>query len=126
MEAEKRKRRAALVRSKIRIRKKIFGTVGRPRLTVFRSDKHIYAQLVNDDRSTTLAAASTKEHEIIARVPSGKSLKSIEAAHTVGLVLGERAKQAGITSVVFDRNGLPYHGRIKGLADGARGAGLQF
>jgi len=93
---------------------------------VFRSDKHVYAQLIVDDSSTTLASASTREQEVVVRIPSGKSLKSVEAARTVGAVLGERAKIAGITAVVFDRNGLPYHGRIRGLADGARDAGLQF
>lgn len=96
-----------------RIRKKISGTAARPRLSVFRSNKGIYAQLINDETATTLVAASLKEVEV--------SGSKIDQAKAVGRTLATKAIEAGITNVVFDRSGYIYHGRIKALAEGARG-----
>ena len=104
-----------------RIRKKVRGTAERPRLAVFRSLNHIYAQLVDDDKGATLAAASSVEKSAGAN-PGG----NIAAAQTIGRLIAERAKEKGITSVVFDRGGYIYHGRVKSLAEAAREAGLQF
>lgn len=95
-----------------RVRKKIKGTAARPRLSVFRSNKGIYAQVIDDNAGTTLAAASYKE------VEAGTK---IEVAQAVGKLIAQRAMDAGITSVVFDRSGYLYHGRVKALAEGARG-----
>ena len=102
-----------------RIRSKISGTPERPRLSVFRSNKHIYAQLIDDLAGTTLAAASTREADLAggSRVDQGKA---------VGEKLAERAKEAGITSAVFDRGGYRYHGRVQAIAEGARSGGLQL
>jgi large subunit ribosomal protein L18 len=97
------------------------GTAGRPRLAVFRSLNHIYAQVIDDASGTTLVAASTLEKDL----RGSKSTKSEEAA-VVGRLIAERAKGAGIERVVFDRAGFRYHGRIKSLADAAREAGLEF
>ena len=108
-------------RRKLRIRKKVNGTAERPRLSVFRSSRHIYAQVIDDASGKTLAAASTVEKEL----KGSKSTKSEEAA-TVGKLVAERAKAAGVERVVFDRAGFRYHGRIKSLADAAREAGLEF
>jgi large subunit ribosomal protein L18 len=120
-------------RSKVRIRSKISGTTERPRISVFRSSKHIYAQLVVDADSRTIAAASTLDEEVLARLKvagssEGESVscKSVAAARIVGLVLAERCKGAGVGRVVFDRNGFEYWGRIRALAEGAREAGLIF
>jgi len=96
-----------------RIRKKISGTAARPRLSVFRSNKNIYAQLINDETATTLVAASLKEVEV--------SGSKIDQAKAIGRTLATKAIEAGITTVVFDRSGYIYHGRIKALAEGARG-----
>jgi len=96
-----------------RIRKKISGTAARPRLSVFRSNKSIYAQLINDDLATTLVAVTLKEVEV--------SGSKIDQARAVGRALATKAIKAGITSVVFDRSGYIYHGRVKALAEGARG-----
>jgi large subunit ribosomal protein L18 len=104
-----------------RIRLTLAGTEGRPRLAVFRSLNHIYAQVIDDASGKTLAAASTAEKELT----GSKSTKTEEAA-VVGRLLAERAKTAGIGRVVFDRAGFRYHGRIKSLADAAREAGLEF
>ena len=104
-----------------RIRLTLAGSEGRPRLAVFRSLNHIYAQVIDDASGTTLAAASTAEKEL----KGGSSSKSEEAA-VVGRLLAGRAKTAGIERVVFDRAGFRYHGRIKSLADAARDAGLDF
>lgn len=101
------------------IRKKIAGTPERPRLTVFRSNKNIYAQLVDDLNGQTLAAANSLQNGI-------SSGKPVETAAAVGKALAEAAKEAGIESVVFDRNGYQYHGRVKALAEGAREGGLSF
>lgn len=105
---------------KMRIRKKVSGTSERPRLTVFRSNKEIYAQLIDDVKGVTLASASTVEKTF-----ERKGTK-IEQAIVIGKNIAERAKSIGIESVVFDRNGYLYHGRIKSLADSARENGLKF
>lgn len=102
-----------------RIRRKVHGTTARPRLTVYRSLSHIYAQIIDDDRARTLAAASTNEKAL-----RGSTGGNIEAAKRVGQAIAERALAAGIESVVFDRGGYLYHGRIKALTDAARAAGL--
>ena len=104
-----------------RIRLNMAGTAGRPRLAVFRSLNHIYAQVIDDASGTTLAAASTVEKEL----KGSKGTKSEEAA-AVGKLVAQRAKAAGVERVVFDRAGFRYHGRIKSLADAAREAGLDF
>lgn len=101
------------------IRKKITGSSARPRLTVFRSNKNIYAQLVDDLNGHTLASANSLQEGISGPNP-------VEAATAVGKALAEAAKEAGIESVVFDRNGYQYHGRVKALAEGAREGGLSF
>ena len=120
-------------RSKLRIRSKISGTTERPRISVFRSSKHIYAQLVVDGERRTVAAASTLDEEVLGRLKGAVteavkpvSCKSVAAARVVGLVLAERCKSAGFERVVFDRNGFEYWGRIRALAEGAREAGLIF
>ena len=105
-----------------RIRKKLMGTRERPRLNVYRSLSHIYAQVINDLEGVTLAAASTAEGKKQARTNGG----NLAAAKAVGKSVAERAKAKGITKVVFDRGGYIYHGRVKALADAAREAGLQF
>jgi large subunit ribosomal protein L18 len=107
-------------RNKIKagIRSRVFGTPERPRLSVFRSNKQIYAQVIDDVHGKTLVAASSKNIT--------DKLTNIEKSALVGKALAEKALQAGITQVVFDRNGFLYHGRVKGLADGAREGGLQF
>jgi len=103
-----------------RIRKRVTGTVERPRLSVFRSSKHIYAQIIDDVRGTTLAAASSRDE--IVREGTGKTGLST----AVGKLLAERARAKGVGKVAFDRGGYLYHGRVKALADGARAAGLEF
>lgn len=114
-------RRESRIRRHRRVRKKIHGTEARPRLAVHRSNKHIVAQLIDDDAGRTLAAASTSEADL--RSSSGST---VDAATRVGTLLAERAKAAGITKVVFDRGGFIYHGRIAALAAAARDAGLEF
>lgn len=106
-----------------RIRNRIFGTPERPRLCVFRSDKHIYAQIIDDVAGKTLAAASTVEKEIAVQITE---MDKSAAAKYVGKVLAEKAKAAGIEEVVFDRGGYLYTGRVAALADGAREGGLNF
>jgi large subunit ribosomal protein L18 len=110
-------------RRHLRVRKKISGTSDRPRLCVYRSLNHIYAQVVNDSSGTTLAAASTLEPEVRCQV-ADKS--KVDEAKTIGELLAKRARDRGITKVVFDRGGFMYHGRVKALADAAREAGLAF
>jgi len=105
----------------VRIRKKVRGTGERPRLAVFRSVNHIYAQLIDDVAGVTLCSASTVEKSI-----ELKSGGNVEAAVAIGRLIAERAKEKGISSVVFDRGGYLYHGRVKSLAESAREAGLQF
>ena len=110
-------RRIARVRRHRRVRKRVAGTPDRPRLAVFRSNRHIYAQLIDDRAARTLAAASDSE-----AAPGDKT----ERAKATGKLLAERAKQAGIESAVFDRGGRLYHGRVAALADGAREGGLRI
>lgn len=109
------------MRRKKGIRRRISGTPERPRLSVFRSLNHIYAQVIDDLAGHTIASASSRD----AAVP-GKSGGNVDAAKAVGRTLAERASKAGVSKVVFDRNGYRYHGRIKALADAAREGGLQF
>ena len=111
------------VRKHVRVRKKISGTAARPRLDVFRSLSHIYAQIIDDEKGVTLVAASTLDKAIKEKIEFGGN---VEAAKEVGKLVAERAIEAGITEVVFDRGGYPYHGRVKALADAAREAGLKF
>jgi large subunit ribosomal protein L18 len=110
----------ARVRRHRRVRKRVVGTAARPRLCVFRSNKHIYAQVIDDTSGLTLAAASTVE----AGLKEGAT-GNVAAAKAVGQLVGERAKAAGIDQVVFDRGGFRYHGRVAALCDGARAAGLE-
>lgn len=106
-----------------RVRRKVHGTAERPRLTVFRSNKNIYAQLIDDETGMTLASASTQSKTLKASIKSGGNNK---AATEVGKALAEAAKAKGIEKVAFDRGHYKYHGRIKALADAAREGGLQF
>jgi large subunit ribosomal protein L18 len=108
-------------RIKTSIRKKIRGTAERPRLSVFRSNKFIYAQVVNDDLGITLAAASGKDNDV-----AGQKTSKTEQSKLVGKAVAQKALDAGITEVVFDRGGYLYHGRVKSLAEGAREGGLKF
>jgi len=103
-----------------RVRKRVFGTAERPRLAVFRSNRHIYAQLIDDLSGRTIAAASTLDPE------APKDGAKTGVARKVGELVGRRAKDAGIESVVFDRGGYRFHGRVREVAEGAREAGLQF
>ncbi len=121
---KKASRKGPRERRRIRVRKKIAGTAERPRLNVFRSARHIYAQLVDDDRGVTLCAASTLSPELKEKL-DGAGGKT-EAARAVGELVAEKAKALGIEKVVFDRAGYLYHGRVKALADGARAKGLEF
>jgi large subunit ribosomal protein L18 len=104
-----------------RVRKKVFGTPDRPRLAVFRSARHISAQVIDDRSGRTLAAASTVEKDLRSATGGNK-----DAATTVGRLVAERARAAGVDKVVFDRGGFGYHGRVAALADAARTAGLEF
>lgn len=113
----------ARLKRHLRVRKKIEGTTERPRLNIFRSSKHMYAQLIDDVKGVTIAAASTQDKELKEAIGNGGN---VEAASKVGALIAERAKKAGIDKVVFDRGGYLYHGRVKALADAAREAGLEF
>jgi large subunit ribosomal protein L18 len=104
-----------------RIRKKIAGTAVKPRLSVFRSNAEIYAQLIDDDNAVTLAATSSRDKDIVAQ-----KVTKIEKSKLVGAAIARKAIELGLTNVVFDRGGNLYHGRVKSVADGAREAGLQF
>ena len=108
-------------RRHLRVRKKVRGTAERPRLVVFRSLKHVYAQLVDDDQGHTLLGVSDLSKDVAPEKP-GK----VGASYAVGKLLGERATAHGVTRVVFDRSGYPYHGRVQAVAEGAREAGLEF
>src|SRR5215212_10033370 len=112
-----------LERRRFRTRKSIFGSTERPRLAVFRSDKHIYAQLIDDHAGTTLAAVGSTDGDARG---GGANGGNIAAAKAIGKAIAEKAKAAGITKVAFDRGGRQYHGRIKALADAAREGGLKF
>ena len=106
-----------------RIRKKVSGTTERPRLAVFRSQTHIYAQVINDEVGTTLCSASSLDKTLKADMKSGGN---VAAAKAVGNLIATRAKEKGVEAVVFDRGGFQYHGRVKALADAAREGGLKF
>ncbi len=109
------------LRVKKGIRKKVYGTPERPRLTVYRSNENIYAQIINDDEGKTIVSASSRV-KAFAEFSGTKS----QMSEAVGRMLAEKAKSAGVEKVVFDRNGFKYHGRVKALADGARAGGLDF
>jgi large subunit ribosomal protein L18 len=111
------------LRRQRRVRKRLLGTTERPRLAVFRSSKHIYAQVINDKTGTTLVSASTMDSEIKPQLKYGGNKA---AAAVVGRIVAERAKKAGIDKICFDRRSYKYHGRIEALAQAAREAGLQF
>ena len=108
-------------RIKLRIRKVVNGDAERPRMTVFRSNKEIYVQLIDDASGKTLLAASSRDKEV-----ADQKGQKLEKAKLVGKLIAEKAKEAGIENVVFDRNGYKYHGRVKSLADAAREGGLKF
>jgi large subunit ribosomal protein L18 len=112
-------RPAKRLKRRRRVRAKVRGTAERPRIAVFRSNRGIFAQLIDDDAGRTLAAVNWTEPEL-------RSLKRMEQANKAGAVLAERAKAAGVETAVFDRGGYQYHGRVKALAEGAREAGLTF
>lgn len=118
MALTKLERRARLKR---RIRKTVEGTVGRPRLSVYRSNKEIYAQVIDDVNSKTLAAASSRDKDI-----DTSNKNKVEVAKLVGKSIAEKALKAGVETITFDRGGYLYHGRVKSLADGAREGGLKF
>ncbi len=116
-------RRELRLRRHRRVRRRVAGTAERPRLNVFRSNKHIYAQVIDDEAGVTLVSASTLDPEVRARVGA---TATVGAAREVGEAVARRALGRGIERVVFDRGGYVYHGRVRALAEGARGAGLQF
>ncbi|MEY2957621.1 MAG: ribosomal protein [Actinomycetota bacterium] len=115
-------RREGRLRRHRRVRKKVHGTAARPRLAVHRSNKHISVQVIDDEAGVTLAAASTVEPKL----REAGSGSTVAAAARVGELVAERAKAAGITTVVFDRGGFAYHGRVAAIAEAARNAGLEF
>ena len=116
-------KRSARLRRHKRVRKKLFGTPERPRLCVFKSIKHIYAQIIDDENGLTLVTASTLSSDLRAKISGGNNA---EAAKAVGEVIGRKAVEKNITNVVFDRGGYLYHGKVKALAEAAREAGLSF
>lgn len=117
-------KRRARMRRKKSIKKKIFGTESKPRMVVFRSLKHMHVQLIDDITETTLTSLSTNSSRIAERLEESKS--RVDAGFRLGEIVGELAKEKGITRVVFDRSGYLYHGRVKAVAEGARKAGLEF
>ncbi len=121
------KKRLARLKRKNRIRKKIHGTTEKPRLTVFRSAKHIYAQLVDDTTGKTLTGVSSLNKELQASIEEVRKKEGkVGVSKLVGKAIAEKAKKMKIEAVVFDRNGFIYHGRVKAVADGAREGGLKF
>ena len=120
---KKESRTAIREKKHMKIRNRFSGTPERPRLAVFRSNSHMYAQIIDDTKGHTLAAASTNEKDVKAAL---KNTDDTEAAAYVGKLIGERAVQKGIKTVVFDRGGFVYHGKVQALADAAREAGLEF
>lgn len=110
------------LRRKLHIRKTVRGTSARPRLSVFRSANHIYAQIINDESGTTLASASTQSGDVDIKGHKGNKAAAVQ----VGTAIAKKALDAGISTVTFDRNGFLYHGRVQALADAAREAGLKF
>ena len=119
----KKSRQEIRVKKHDRLRNRFSGTAERPRLSVFRSNNHMYAQVIDDVAGVTLAAASTVEKSVSSEL---KKTNNVEAAAYLGKIIGKRALDKGITAVVFDRGGFIYHGKVKALADAAREAGLQF
>lgn len=119
----KNNRTQARIRRHNRVRKTVHGNEARPRMSVFRSLAEIYVQVINDETGKTLAAASTIDHELRAKV---QGLKKVEQAKLVGELVAKRAQSSGVKQVVFDRGGFRYSGRVKALADSAREAGLEF
>jgi len=117
-----KKRHESRLRRHRRVRKKVHGTAARPRLAVYRSNRHLSVQLIDDDAGRTIASASSLEADFRKQQAGG----NIAAATAVGTLIAERAKKTGVTSVVFDRGGFLYHGRIAAIADAARAAGLEF
>lgn len=117
------RRRELRERRQRRVRRKVAGTPERPRLAVYRSERHIYAQIIDDAAGHTLACASTVDTGLRSEHPRGAT---VDAARAVGRLLGERAREKGIEAVVFDRGGFRYQGRVAGVAEGAREAGLEF
>lgn len=135
MRTKKRIKRTVRARKKLRLRKILKGSDERPRLSVFRSNKYIYAQVISDQSGNTLASASSKDSDIIGSIAKeeikdshskSKSTKSLAAAQLVGKKIADKCNEKGISSVVFDRNGYVFHGRVKAIADGARANGLKF
>ena len=119
MALTKRERR---FRIKLRIRKRVFGTLETPRMSVYRSNKQISVQIINDLNGATMVATSS----LVKEISENKGIKKVEQAKLVGKLIAKKALEQGISSVVFDRNGFLYHGRVKALADAAREAGLKF
>ncbi len=124
MSIRKVKTYSAREKRKIRIRKKVSGTPDRPRLTVFRSLKHIYAQLIDDTQGVSLGTISTKSSQISDSLKDAST--KVDQAKIIGLGIAQLAKEKNISTVVFDRNGYIYHGRVKAVAEGAREGGLKF
>ncbi len=120
-----RQKRTRRIRAHRRVRNRIRGTAARPRLCVFRSLNHLYAQVIDDDLGKTLAQANTLDKEVASHLKSA-SRSNKSAARVVGQLVADRAKASGVESVVFDRGGFLFHGRIKEIADGARENGLKF
>ena len=116
-------RKVAWIKRKQRVSRKLHGTAERPRLSIFRSNNHMYAQVIDDDAGNTLAAANSRQASVAL---SDSHTGNITTAKAVGKAVAEAAKAKGIKKVVFDRNGFLYHGRVKALADAAREAGLEF
>jgi large subunit ribosomal protein L18 len=116
------KRHELRIRRHRRVRKKVHGTATRPRLAIYRSNKHLTAQVIDDDAGRTVASASTLEADFRKQ----QSGSNVAAATAVGALVAERAKQAGVSAVVFDRGGFLYHGRVAAIAEAARAAGLEF
>jgi large subunit ribosomal protein L18 len=113
-------------RIKFRIRKRMTGTTQKPRLSVFRSELHIYVQVIDDMSGQTIASASTVDPTVKGKMPKGVAGGNIKGAELIGTTIAERLKEKGITKVVFDRNGFLYHGRVRAVAEAARSAGLEF
>jgi large subunit ribosomal protein L18 len=113
-------------RIKFRIRKRMTGTTQKPRLSVFRSEQHIYVQVIDDMNGQTIASASTVDPKVKGKMPKGVAGGNIKGAELIGTTIAERLKEKGIIKVVFDRNGFLYHGRVRAVAEAARSAGLEF
>lgn len=119
----KKNRKAVVQKRHYRMRRRLQGTTERPRLAVFRSVKHIYVQIINDETQSTIVSASSMDKDILKKFKHGGN---IEAAKAVGALIAERAKAKGVTQIVFDRGGNVYHGRVAALAEAAREVGLDF